>query len=214
MVLCTGHGFHFLLFLLWLEHRKVEHRAGHVVALTQFLQLRFRHVQLSTGLQIHTVDDEVRMDVLSFHMGADQNLIVLKPLCQFQCTVVSCDWINCFTLREALHHVIEHCAVRLMVEQLGAQEVVIDTFGTTVDAGDQSQFAIARFHFPLNILHHQSHAAATLSSFVVGEVYDCDTYHLRYSCSARTAALMFASPSATLSRYTTVICFMFASAVS
>ena len=114
------------------------------------------------------------MDVVTICVGTDQNLIVLKPLCQFQSTGMRCDWIDLFTFRETLHHVVEHFSVSLVVEQLGTQEVIVDTFGTAVDASDQFLFLPERFCFPLHIPHHQSHAGTTLPLFVVGEIYDCD----------------------------------------
>ena len=87
---------------------------------------------------------------------------------------MSRDRIDCFSFWKALHHVVEHFSVSFVVEQLGAEEVIVDTFRSAVDTSYQPLFLPERFRFPLNIPHYQSHAGTALSLFVVGEIYDCD----------------------------------------
>ena len=100
---------------LRLEHRQTELHTNLVVALAQLCQLRLTDVQFLSVLEADTVDKEVGVDVVPVHMGADQNLPPLEPLCQLQCGGVRGPRIYFFVRWEGLHHVIEHRATLFVV---------------------------------------------------------------------------------------------------
>ena len=124
--------------LRWrVKDRKTHFLTDRVVAPHQLLQLFLRHVQLLAGLKVDGVDDAVGVDVLAVYMGADQHLAAVKVFRQPPRGFVGLLWIDRRAFWEALHHVIEHHAAVLVVEQLGVQEIVIDALRLAVDAADE-----------------------------------------------------------------------------
>ena len=106
--------------LRWrVKDRKTHFLTDHVVAPHQLLQLFLRHVQLFAGFKVDGVDDAVGVDVLAVYMGADQHLAAVKVFCQPPRGFVSLPGIDRRAFRKALHHVVEHHAAVLVVEQLG-----------------------------------------------------------------------------------------------
>ena len=132
--------------LRWrVKDRKTHLQTDLVVVPHQFLQLFLRHVQLFAGVEIDGVDDAVGVDVLPVYMGADQHLAAVEVFRQPPRGFVGLPGIDRRALRKALHHVVEHHAAVLVVEQLGIQKVVIDALGLTVDAADERPASHAVF---------------------------------------------------------------------
>ena len=75
--------------------------------------------------------------MLSVNVGADQHLTAVEVFRQPPCGFMGLPGIDGFALRKALHHVVEHHAAVLVVEQLRVQEIVIDALRLTVDAADE-----------------------------------------------------------------------------
>ena len=75
--------------------------------------------------------------MLPVYMGADQHLTAAEVFRQPPRGFVGLPGIDRRTLRKALHHVIEHHAAALVVEQLGVQEIVVDALHLAVDAADE-----------------------------------------------------------------------------
>ena len=120
--------------LRWrIKDRKTHFLTDCVVAPHQLLQLFLRHVQLLAGLKVDGVDDTVGMDMLSVYMGADQHLAAVKVFCQPPRGFVSLPGIDRRAFRKALHHVIEHRAAVLVVEQLRVQKIIVDALRLAVD---------------------------------------------------------------------------------
>ena len=184
---------------------RVKDRQAHlltdrVVAPHQFLDLLFRHVQLFAGIEVDGVDDAVGVDMLSVDMGADQHLAAVKVFCQPPRGFVSLPGIDRRAFRKALHHVIEHRAAVLVVEQLRVQKIVVDALRLAVDAADERRALPCGFLFLHDVEHHAAHGGAGLCApFVVHKMYDGHTAH-RPSMTARSAALTSDSSCAALSR--------------
>ena len=66
------------------------------------------------------------MKVFPVNVRTDQYLTALEVFCQPPCGFVGLLWIDRRAFWEALHHVIEHHAAILVVEQLRVQEIVVD----------------------------------------------------------------------------------------
>ena len=71
------------------------------------------------------------------NMGADQHLAALEVFCQPPGGFMGLLGIDCHIFWEALHHVIEHRAAVLVVEQLCIDEIIVDALGLAVDAADE-----------------------------------------------------------------------------
>ena len=172
----------------------------HIVAPHQFLQLFLCHVQLLARLEVNGVDDAVGVNVLAVNMCADQHLTALKVPRQPPRGFVGLPWIDCCALWKALHHVVEHHAAVLVVEEFRVQEIVVDALRLAVDAADE-RFALPRgFLFLHDVEHHAAHGGAGLCApLVVHKMYDGHTAH-RPSMTARRAALTSDSSCAVLSR--------------
>ena len=161
-----------------LEHRQSQFLTDHVIAPHQLLQLFLRHVQLFAGFKVDGVDDAVGVDVLPVYMGADQHLAAVEVFRQPPRGFVGLPWIDSRAFWKALHHVVEHHAAVLVVEQLRVQKIVVDAFGLTVDAADERRALPCGFLFLHDIEHHAAHGGAGLCAlFVVHEMYDGHTAH-------------------------------------
>ena len=183
-----------------LKDRQAHLLTDHVIAPHQLLQLFLRHVQLFAGFKVDGVDDAVGVDVLPVYVGTDQHLTAVEVFRQPPCGFVSLPGIDCRAFRKALHHVIEHHAAVLVVEQLGVQEVVIDALGLTVDAADERFALPCGFLILHDVEHHAAHGGTGLCApLVVHKMYDGHTAH-RPSMAARNAALTSDSSCAALSR--------------
>ena len=121
-----------------LKDRQAHLLTDHVIAPHQFLDLFLRHVQLFAGFKVDGVDDAVGVDVLAVYMGADQHLAAVEVFRQPPRGFVSLPWIDRRAFWEALHHVVEHHAAVLVVEQLGAQEIIVDALRLAVDAASMT----------------------------------------------------------------------------
>ena len=75
-------------------------------------------MHLPTGFKIDTVDDTVGMNVFTVGVSTDEDFAALEISGKLPCCFVRCARINVRTFREALHHVIEHHAAVLVVQQL------------------------------------------------------------------------------------------------
>lgn len=115
VILPDGHSLRFLFLLSGLEHRKRKFHADLVVALPQFLELLLCDMQFPSGIEVDGVDEEVGMDVLTVCVGADQNFISLIVFSHLQRGRMSSDRIDRFVFWEALHHVVEQHAIRLVI---------------------------------------------------------------------------------------------------
>ena len=160
-----------------------------IVAPHQLLQLFLCHVQLFSSLKVDGVDDAVGVDMLTVHMGADQNLTALEVFRQPPRGFVGLPWIDCYAFWKALHHVVEHRAAVLMVEQLRVEKVIVDTLRLAVDAADEPLILPGGFLWLRDIEQDAGHGRTGLRSlFVVHEMYNGDIAH-RPSTAVRSAAL-------------------------
>ena len=164
-----------VVLLIGPEHRQPHLAAYLIIATHQVLQLILCHVELFAGLEVDGVDDAVGVNMVTIYMGADQHLtageVVRQPTRGFVCL----PWIDQFPSWEALHHVVEHHAAVLVVEQLRVEEVVVDALHLTVDAADE----LLTLPHGLLLLHDVGHDAAHATVglrpfFVVHEMYDSD----------------------------------------
>ena len=172
MIFANRHGFHFLLPILGLEHRKRKFHADLVIALPQFLELLLCDVQFLPSIEVDRVDEKVGMNVFPVCVGADQNFIAFIVLSQLQCRRMSGDRIDRFAFGKALHHVIEQHAAGFVMQPLGGHEVRVDRFRLAVDACDQLLTVTLGFLVLHGVPHHGSHASGGLSSLVVSEADD------------------------------------------
>lgn len=172
MIFANRHGFHFLLPILGLEHRKRKFHADLVIALPQFLELLLCDVQFLPSIEVDRVDEKVGMNVFPVCVGANQNFISLIVLSQLQCRRMSGDRIDRFAFWKALHHVVEQHTAGFVMQPLGGHEVRVDRFRLTVDACDQLLTVTLGFLVLHGVPHHGSHASGGLSSLVVSEADD------------------------------------------
>ena len=149
------------------KDRKTHFLTDRIVAPHQLLQLFLRYVQLFAGLKVDGVDDAVGVDVLPVYMGADQHLAAVEVFRQPPCGFVGLPGIDRRALRKALHHVVEHHAAVLVVEQLRVQEIVIGALGLTVDAADERPALPRGFLFLHDVEHHAAHGGAGLCAPLV-----------------------------------------------
>ena len=172
MIFANRHGFHFLLPILGLEHRKRKFHADLVIALPQFLELLLCDVQFLPSIEVDRVDEKVGMNVFPVCVGANQNFIALIVLSQLQCRRMSGDRIDRFAFWKALHHVVEQHTVGFVMQPLGGHEVRVDRFRLAVDACDQLLTVTLGFLVLHGVPHHGSHASGALTSLVVSEADD------------------------------------------
>ena len=145
-----------------LKDRQAHFQTDRVVAPHQFLDLFLRHVQLFAGLKVNGVDDAVGVDMLPVYMGADQHLAAVKVFRQPPRGFVSLPGIDRRAFWEALHHVIEHHAAILVIEQLCIDEIIVDALRLTVDAADERPAIPCGFLFLHDVKHHAAHGGAGL----------------------------------------------------
>ena len=126
-------------------------------------------------LEVHAVDDTVGVNVFTVNVGADQHLAALKISGEPARCFVRRARVDVSTFREALHHVIEHHAAVLVVQQLRAQKLIERGFRLAADPADELLTVPKRLAELRHIPHHAFHAAACLCAFlVVHEMDDCD----------------------------------------
>ena len=164
-----------MVLLIRLEHRQAQLTAYLIVAAHQVLQLFLCHVELFACLEVDGVDDAVGMNVVTVYMGANQHLAAGEVFRQPTRGFVCLSRVDLFPSWEALHHVVEHHAAVLVVEQLRVEEIVVDALHLTVDAADELLPLPHGFLFLHDVGHDAAHAAACLRPlFVVHEMYDGD----------------------------------------
>ena len=123
--------------LIPLKFRQPQFFTDLVVANAQLLNLLVRYMNLFSGLEIHAVDDAVRVDVFTVGVRADQHLAALKISSKPAGRFVCCARVNICTLLETLYHVVEHHAAILVVQQFRTQEFVECGFRLTVNTADE-----------------------------------------------------------------------------
>ena len=146
--------------LILLEFRKSEFLADHIVAGAQRLNLLIGHVKLLAGLEIHAVDDAVRVDVFAVGVGANEDFAALKVSGKQPRRFVRCAWVNVRAFRKALHHVVKHHAAVFVVQQLRTQELIECRFRLTVNTADELLPIPERLAELGNVAHDTFHAAA------------------------------------------------------
>lgn len=144
-------------------------------------------MEFPAGIQTDRVDDEVGMDMLSVSVGADKNFMALIVLCQLECGGMSRGRGDLLTLWEALNHVEEQNAVRLMVEFFRGHEIFISFPCVTVDAGDELRVIPYGFLVLHGVSHYGFHAAARLTAAVVDKADDRHGHHRFRFRMARSA---------------------------
>ena len=213
VVFRVGHSAR-LPLLVFLKFRQSQFFTDLVVANAQLLNLLVRHMHLPPGFKIHAVDGAVRVDVFTVGVRADQHLAALEISGKLPCCFVRCARINVRTFREALHHVIEHHAAVLVVQQLCTQEFVERRFRLAADPADELLTVPKRLAELGNIAHDTFHAAARLRTlFVVHEMDDCD-FATPPSCNSRRAMLILENSCAAESKLANWTFPMFASTAS
>ena len=146
--------------LIPLKFRQSQFFANLVIANAQLLNLLIRHVYFLSRLEVHAVDDTVGVNVFTVNVGADQHLATFKISCQPPSCFVRRARVNVRTLRETLHHVVEHHAAVFVVQQLRTQKLVERRFWLTADAADELLSIPERFIHLRHIPHDTFHAAA------------------------------------------------------
>ena len=200
--------------LVFLKFRQPQFLTDFVVADAQLLNLFVRHMHLPARLEVHTVDDAVRVDVFPVDMRADQYLAALEISGKLPCCFVRCARINVRTFREALHHVVEHHAAVFVVQQLRTQKFVERRFRLAADPADELLTVPKCLAELGNIAHDTFHAAARLRTlFIVHEMDDCD-FATPPSCNFRRAVLILTNSCAAVSRLANCTLPIFASTVS
>ena len=200
--------------LIFLEFRKSEFLADHIVADAQRLNLPVCHVKLLAGFKIHAVDNTVRVDVFTVGVRADQHLAALKISRQLTSCLVCCARIDIRTFREALHHMVEHHTTVLVMQELRTQKFVERRFRLAANAADELLAAPECLAHLRHIPHDTFHAAARLRTlFVVHEMDDCD-FATPPSCNSRRAVLILANSCTAESRLASCTLPMFASTAS
>ena len=86
-----------------------------VIADAQLLNLFVCHVYLLTRLEVHTVDDTVRVNVFAVSVCADQNFTALEVSGEPACCFVCCARVDVCTFWKTLYHVVKHHAAVLVV---------------------------------------------------------------------------------------------------
>ena len=145
---------------IFLKFWQPQFLADLVIADAQLLNLFVCHVYLLTRLEVHTVDDAVRMDVFAVGVGADENFAARKISGKLPRRFVGCAWVNVRAAWEALHHVVELDATILVVQQLRTQKFVERRFRLTADSADELLTIPDRLAHLRHIPHHAFHAAA------------------------------------------------------
>lgn len=144
-------------------------------------------------------------------MRTDENLMTTEVLSQLQSCGVSSGRIDIGALREALHHVIEHCAFSFVVQIFCGHEITVASFRLAVDPCDQLPTIELRLPVLHGIPHHSAHGTTGLTTFVICETDDCHSHHRFRSAISRTAVRMSARSCRTSVRLITVILPMCAS---
>ena len=200
--------------LIPLKFRQSQFFANLVIANAQLLNLLVRYMNLFSSLEIHAVDDAVRVDVFTVGVRADQHLAALKISRQLTSCLVCCARIDIRALREALHHVIEHHAAVLVVQQLRTQKLIERGFRLAANAADELLSIPEGFACLRHISHDTFHAAACLRAFlVVYEMDDCDL-PAPPSCNSRRAVLILENSCTAESKLANCTLPIFASTVS
>ena len=200
--------------LIPLKFRQPQFFTDLVVASAQLLNLLVRHVYLLTRLEVHAVDNTVRMNVFAVNVGADQHLAALEISGKLPCCFVRCARINVRTFWKALHHVIEHHAAVLVVQQLRTQKLIERGFRLAANAADELLTIPEGFARLRHISHDTFHAAACLRAlFVVHEMDDCD-FATPPSCIFLRAVLILENSCTAESKLANCTLPMFASTVS
>lgn len=86
--------------------------------------------------------------------------------------------VNLLPRGEGLHQMIEQGVSLLVVEQLGAQEVVVGTFRAAVDPAHQLAIPPPGFFRLPRVAHYPSHTRAVLALGIVDKVDDGYGLHL------------------------------------
>jgi len=200
--------------LIPLKFRQSQFFTDLVVANAQLLNLLVRYMNLFSGLEIHAVDDAVRVDVFTVGVRADQHLAALEISGKLPCCFVRCAKINVRTFREALHHVIKHHATVFVVQQLRTEEFIEHGFQLAANAADELLSIPEGFACLRHISHDTFHAAACLRAFlVVYEMDDCDL-PAPPSCNSRRAVLILENSCTAESKLANCTLPIFASTVS
>ncbi len=150
-------------------------------------------MQFAATFQRHRVDDEVGVDMIPVGVGADQHLTILKEFRQPSRGEVRLRRIDFLSLGEALHQMVEPPAVVFVVEQLGAEEIVVGAAGLTVDSADQLHITPTGFLILRCVPHHPGHAAAALPFGAFHKIDDGYALHLLRSNTSRSSSLIVAS---------------------
>ena len=126
-----------MFLLIPLKFGKSQFLANLVIANAQRLNLLVRYMNLFSGLEIHAVDDAVRVDVFTVGVRADQHFAALEISGKSASRLVCCARVDGSAFRETLHHVVEHHAAILVVQQFCTQEFVERRFRLAADAADE-----------------------------------------------------------------------------
>ena len=203
-----------MFLLIPLKFGKSQFLANLVITNAQLLNLLVRYMNLFSGLEIHAVDDAVRVDVFTVGVRADQHLAALKISSKPAGRFVCCARVNICTLLETLYHVVEHHAAILVVQQFCTQEFVERRFRLAADAADELLTIPEGFARLRHISHDTFHAAACLCAFlVVYEMDDCDL-PAPPSCNSRRAVLILENSCAAESKLANCTLPIFASTAS
>ena len=95
--------------------------------------------ELFTVFKVHGVDYDVVVEVLSVHVGGDQDLVACPLLCQLHAKAVGFFGREVIVGMEGLHVVIEIDAFLLAVEYLGRHEFIVYEVGIAVQPRDGAE---------------------------------------------------------------------------
>ena len=104
-----------------------------------FFQSPRRKVELSSGIRLDGVDDEVRVQVLRIEVRCHQDFTARKELLrQLQCDLMGLRRGDLFLRRKGLDVLVKEGVMRLAVQILGSHEALVGNITHTVDAGEVS----------------------------------------------------------------------------
>lgn len=104
-----------------------------------FFQCPGRKVELSSGVRLDGVDDEVGVQVIRIKVCCRQNFTARKELLrQFQCDLMGLCRGNLFLRRKRLDVLVEEGVMCLAVQILGSHEALVGEIRHAVDTGKVS----------------------------------------------------------------------------
>lgn len=142
---------------IWLQRGQAMFPADLVADHPHPFQGPGREVELSPGIRLDGVDDEVGVKVLRVQVCRHQNLTSRKELLrQLQCDPVSLRRSDPFLRRKGLDVLVKECVMRLAIQILGSHEALIGNIGHAVHAREVAGPILIQGFFALGHIAHDA----------------------------------------------------------